>query len=62
MPIVSAQILAGRTADQKRRLIAEVSDAVVRALDVPLDTVRVLVTVVEPECWGVGGVPKSPAR
>ncbi|MDW5594051.1 2-hydroxymuconate tautomerase family protein [Conexibacter stalactiti] len=62
MPIVHAQIVSGRSGAQKRRLIEEVSAAVVRALDVPLDTVRVLVSEVEPECWGVGGVPKGPVR
>lgn len=59
MPIVQVQMIAGRTPEQKRRLIAEVTDAVVRAVDANRETVRVILTEVEAEHWGVGGVPKS---
>lgn len=61
MPLLHAHIVRGRSAEQRRRLIAEVTDAVVRALDVPRETVRVLVHEVEPDSWGVGGVAKDRA-
>jgi 4-oxalocrotonate tautomerase len=59
MPIVHIEILEGRTASKKRALISEVTDAVVRSLEVQPAQVRVLLREVPPEQWAVGGVPMS---
>ena len=35
---------------------------VARTLDTPIDRVRVLISEVDPDLWGIGGVPYSVAR
>ncbi|HYE64704.1 MAG TPA: 2-hydroxymuconate tautomerase family protein [Pyrinomonadaceae bacterium] len=57
MPIIQIQMLGGRAPEKKERLIAEVSDSVARILEVPLERVRVLITEIPPEHWGVAGRP-----
>jgi 4-oxalocrotonate tautomerase len=59
MPIVEINLIEGRPPEKKRSLIASVTDAVVETLDVPRETVRVLIREVPPENWGVAGRPKS---
>ena len=59
MPIVTINILEGRDAAKKQALLSEVTDAVVRTLDVPAATVRVLLHEVPPAHWAVGGVSKA---
>lgn len=54
MPIVQISIVEGRGPDQIRSLISEVTEAVSRTLEAPVDTVRVLVTEVAPNHWGSG--------
>jgi len=54
MPIINIQMLSGRTAAQKSALIVELSEATQRALGVPEEAIRVLVTEVPAENWGVG--------
>jgi 4-oxalocrotonate tautomerase len=66
MPIVRIDLVAGRSPERTRDLIRHVTDAVVAALDVRPEQVRVLLTEVPPEHWAVGGVPiadrPSPAQ
>lgn len=59
MPIAQIQILAGRSAADRRLLIARVTEAIVASLGVDPGSVRVMLTEVSPENWGVGGVPKA---
>ena len=54
MPIINVQILVGRTPDQKKTLMKELADATVRTLGVPEEAIRILLTEVQPENWGVG--------
>lgn len=56
MPIIEVNMLTGRTADQKRRLIKELSLLVSEILEVPNEKVRVIIREVPPEHWGIGGV------
>ena len=44
MPLVQISMLPGRSAQQKRALLAEVTEAVVRTCKVAPDAVRVLIT------------------
>jgi len=62
MPIIDITILEGRTHEQKSALITEVTDAAVRALGAPPQTVRVIIREVEPPHFAVGGVPKGPPK
>lgn len=59
MPIITANILNGRTTEQKRALISELTGAAVRALGVQPGQVRVIINEVAPEHWGTGGVSKA---
>ena len=55
MPVITVQMLSGRTAAQKSALIAELADVAKRMLDVPDEAIRVLLTEMSAENWGIGG-------
>jgi len=48
-------LLEGRTEEQKRRLIGALTDAAVDAIDVPRETVRVLITEMPKSDFGIAG-------
>ena len=62
MPIAQLQILKGRTVEQKTTLIKEVTDAICRSLDSPKERVRVIITEVPKDNWGIAGEPASKVR
>lgn len=51
MPIVEVKMLTGRTTDQKRALVREITDVLVRTIDVTADSVNVLLEEYEPDDW-----------
>lgn len=55
MPIAHLYILEGRSPEKKERLIAEVTEAIHRAIDAPVDSVRVLITEMPKEHFGIAG-------
>jgi len=55
MPILTVQILPGRSAQQKTQLLTRVSQAVVDSLAAPLSSVRVVLQEVAAEHVIVGG-------
>ncbi len=55
MPLIQINIIEGRTAEQKERLIKEVSETVSDVLDAPMETVRVMINEMPPEYWGIAG-------
>ena len=57
MPIVTIQMLKGRDKEKRKELIKNVTDAVTKTLDVPVDSVRVLLNEIENENFGVAGLP-----
>jgi 4-oxalocrotonate tautomerase len=59
MPFAEVTIIEGRTKDQKAAVIKKVTDALVEALDAPIETVRVCIREVPAENWGIAGTPKS---
>ncbi len=59
MPLISVKIIKGRTAAQKRALITELANGTVRALGVDEQSVRVIITEIEPEHWGIGASTKA---
>ena len=59
MPIITAQILSGRSREQKRLFARDVSQAAVNNLGVEPQQVRVLIQEIDPEHWVVGGVSKA---
>lgn len=60
MPIVRIDLLAGRTPERKFALLQQVTDAVISALDVRPEQVRVLINEIQPEHWAVGGKTLAP--
>ena len=62
MPIAHLEIVEGRTAEQRAKLISEVTDAISRSIDAPKERVRVIITEVPKANWGIGGVPASEVR
>ncbi|RQH06994.1 2-hydroxymuconate tautomerase [Paraburkholderia dinghuensis] len=55
MPIAHVYLIEGRDEEKKERLIAEVTDAIHRAVDAPIDSVRVLIIEVPKEHFGIAG-------
>ncbi|MEU5694073.1 4-oxalocrotonate tautomerase family protein [Actinosynnema sp. NPDC020468] len=55
MPQIHVTVLRGRSREQIADLGAELTAATVRALGVPAEAVKVVVTEAEPEHWFVGG-------
>ncbi|MCY1224140.1 2-hydroxymuconate tautomerase [compost metagenome] len=55
MPIAHLYILEGRDDDKKERLIAEVTEAIHRTLDAPVESVRVIITEMPKAHFGIGG-------
>jgi 4-oxalocrotonate tautomerase len=55
MPIAQLYILEGRDDAKKERLIAEVSEAMHRALDAPMESIRVIITEMPKQHFGIAG-------
>ncbi|MGO1120887.1 2-hydroxymuconate tautomerase [Rhodovibrionaceae bacterium A322] len=55
MPIIRVEMFKGRTRDQKRELVKEVTDAFVRTCGGKPEGLSVVITEVEKEDWGMGG-------
>ena len=62
MPIAQLYILEGRTDQQKERLIREVSEAMSRSIDSPIERVRVIITEMPKSHFGIAGEPASKVR
>jgi 4-oxalocrotonate tautomerase len=62
MPIAQLYILEGRSNEQKETLIREVSEAMSRSLDAPIERVRVIITEMPSNHFGIGGEPASKVR
>jgi 4-oxalocrotonate tautomerase len=56
MPIIEFHLLEGRSVEQKRRLMTQVTQAVVSALDVRPETVRILIHDLPADNFSVAGV------
>ncbi|MEH6542981.1 MAG: 2-hydroxymuconate tautomerase [Porticoccaceae bacterium] len=59
MPIIEVTMLEGRSKEQKADLIAELTDAAIRAVDAPRQAVRVILREIPPEHFGVAGKSKA---
>lgn len=55
MPIAQLNILEGRTDEQKEALIHEVTDAIVRSLDAPVESVRIIINEMPKQHFGIAG-------
>jgi 4-oxalocrotonate tautomerase len=57
MPEVIVHAAKGRTAEQKRGLLVDITDAVVRNFNVPKDAVTVTIIEADLDLKSKGGVP-----
>lgn len=55
MPLIQINILEGRSAEKKERLIKEVSKLVAVTLESPIENVRVLINEMPAAHWGIAG-------
>jgi 4-oxalocrotonate tautomerase len=55
MPTIRVEMFTGRSRDQKRELVKELTDTFIRVAGGKPETVTVVITDVEKENWGSGG-------
>lgn len=56
MPIIQVQVLEGRSKEQIKGLIEDITEASVKNLEVRPEQVRVIVTEIQDTNWGAGGL------
>ena len=56
MPFAHLHMLEGRTEEQKRAVIEKVTAALHEAVDAPVQNIRVWISEVPKENWGIAGV------
>jgi 4-oxalocrotonate tautomerase len=56
MPIIQVNMLEGRTVDQKRKLVANMTDAVVKSLDVKPEDVRIILQEMAKHDYAIAGL------
>lgn len=61
MPIIEMHMLEGRTGEQKQRAATAVTNALVEALGVKAETVRILITEHRVDEFYVAGVSRKPS-
>jgi len=59
MPIVQIDLLEGRTVEQKRAMVKEVTDAICRTLGAPADAVRIIIRDMKYENYATAGILRS---
>ncbi len=59
MPFVRIDLWKGREKGTKKKLIKNVTSAVVESIGCPPDAVQVIISEVEKENWGLCGVPAN---
>lgn len=59
MPFVTIQFLEGRTDDQKKALVSEVTEVVAKNLKAPKENIHVILEEMKKTDYGFGGVRKS---
>lgn len=62
MPFVQMALMVGRPLPQLHAIIAAVTDILVKVLGSDRERIRVHIADVDPEKWGIGGVPASVRR
>ena len=55
LPFIQINILEGRSAEKKERLIREVTDVVSDVLEAPEENIRIMINELESEHWGIAG-------
>lgn len=55
MPMIRVEMFPGRTSEQKRALVKELTEAFVRTCGSTPESVHVIITAVDKDDWGSGG-------
>ena len=55
MPIVQVNMIEGRSDEQKEAVIAEITEALYRAIEAPKESVRVIIYEIPKQHFGIGG-------
>lgn len=55
MPIVQVEMLSGRSMEQKKSMVKEITDSLVRTLNCKPEAVRIIIREMEKEHYGVAG-------
>jgi 4-oxalocrotonate tautomerase len=56
MPFIDVTLGSGRTPEQIRQLISELTEAAHRAVGAPKEAIRVCIREVQPQHWAAGDV------
>ncbi|MBK1871374.1 4-oxalocrotonate tautomerase [Taklimakanibacter albus] len=59
MPVIRVEMFKGRTVDQKRQLVKELTDAFIRTCGGTPESVQIVITDVAKEDWGGAGILMS---
>lgn len=59
MPVAHINVLQGHSKEVLKRVIRDVSNAMVDVLSAPKERLEVWVTELDPDLWGIGGEPAS---
>ncbi|WP_281273230.1 2-hydroxymuconate tautomerase [Companilactobacillus insicii] len=59
MPLVHIDLIVGRTPEQLKGMVKDVTDAIVKNTGAPAEHVHVVLNEMEKEHYAVGGVLKS---
>ena len=62
MPTYHIEMIEGRTIEQKKKLVEEITRITVEVLGGSPDSVDILITDVKRENWATGGVPWTEPR
>jgi 4-oxalocrotonate tautomerase len=62
MPFIDVSLGAGRTPEQVRALIHELTEAAHRAVGAPKESIRVVIREIQPEHWAAGDVTVAERR
>lgn len=62
MPFIRMVLMQGRSVEQQHRLIREMTETVAGVLAMKPDRIRMQIDEVNPDRWGIGGVPASIRR
>ncbi len=59
MPVVNINILAGKTREQKEKMISGITDVIHQATDVPKEKIWIIINDIEPGNWASDGKLKG---
>jgi 4-oxalocrotonate tautomerase len=59
VPIVQIELLEGRTVEQKRAMVKEVTDAICKTLNAPPEAVRIIIRDMSFDNFATAGVLRS---